>query len=191
MIYDMLLTRQWRGCLAISLALAFGAPAPEAAEAPVEGPPQLSALVAEALANNPEIAAARSELDAVRERISTVGALDDPMLEFGVVNAPLDPLDLQRDDMTMKMLGIEQRLPFPGKRDLRRAVAAADAASVNLAVQETINRIERDVRIEYEELAFNAEAHRIVVRTRGAMEQLGRDRAVSVRSGKCGAERRA
>ena len=90
MIYDMLLTRQWRGCLAISLALAFGAPAPEAAEAPVEGPPQLSALVAEALAHNPEIAAARAE----REPPAAGRAgwrIEDPMLELGIVNAPLDP----------------------------------------------------------------------------------------------------
>jgi outer membrane protein TolC len=167
-----MLTRPWSGWLAIGLALTFGASAPEAAEAPVEGPQQLAALVAEALANNPEIAAARSEFDAVQERASTAGALDDPMLEFGVINAPLDPVDLQREDMTMKMLGFEQRLPFPGKRDLRRAVAAADAASTGLAVQEVINRIERDVRVAYEELVFNAEAQKIVGRTRGALEQL-------------------
>jgi cobalt-zinc-cadmium efflux system outer membrane protein len=170
-IYETSLTRQWCGHLAVGLVLAFGASAAQVAEAPVEGPQQLAALIGEALANNPEIAAARSELDAGRERISTAGALDDPMLEFGVINAPLDPLDLQRDDMTMKMLGLEQRLPFPGKRELRRAVAAADAVSVSLAVQETINRIERDVRVAYEELAFNAEARKIAVRTRVALEQ--------------------
>jgi len=163
---------RWGGCLAIAFALALGTSRPEAAEAPVAGPPQLAALVAEAIANNPEVAAARSELDAVRERISTAGALDDPMLEFGVINAPLDPLDLQRDDMTMKMFGLGQRLPFPGKRELRRAVAAADAVSMGLALQETVNRIERDVHVAYEELAFNAEARKIVVQSRGALEQL-------------------
>jgi outer membrane protein TolC len=171
-IQDKRLTDRWGGCLALGFALAFGTPTIKAAEALVESPPQLAALVAEALANNPEVAAARSELEAVRERISTAGALDDPMLEFGVINAPLEPLDLQRDDMTMKMLGLGQRLPFPGKRNLRRAVAAADAVSIGLVLQETINGIERDVRVAYEELAFNAEAQKIVVRAREALEHL-------------------
>ena len=165
-------TGRWGGCLAFGFALAFGSPTPEAAEAPATSPPQLMSLVAEAIANNPDVAMARSEFDAARERISTAGALDDPMLELGVVNAPLDPLSLRRDEMTMKMLGLGQRLPFPGKRGLRRAVASADAESVGLGLQETINRIGRDVRVAYEELAFNAEAQRIVVRTRGALEQL-------------------
>jgi outer membrane protein TolC len=152
--------------------LAAGPSMSGAAEVPETGPPQLPALVAEALANNAEIAAARSELDAARERVSSAGALDDPMLELGVINAPLDPLSLRRDEMTMKMLGLGQRLPFPGKRGLRRAVAAADAESIGLALRETSNRIERDVRVAYEELAFNAESQRIVIRARGALEQL-------------------
>ena len=156
----------------LGIAQVPGAPVAGAAEAPVTDPPQLAALVAEALANNPEIAAARNELDAARQRVPAAGALDDPMVEFGVVNAPLESLSLRREDMTMKMLGLGQRLPYPGKRGLRRAVAAADAESIDLAVQEIANRLERDVRVAYEDLAFNEEAQRIIVRTRSALEQL-------------------
>ena len=94
------------------------------------------------------------------------------MFEFGVINAPLDPLSLSREDMTMKMLGLSQKLPFPGKRDLRRAVATADADSLDLAVQEVTNKLVRDLRVAYEELAFNEESQRIVARTRTALEQL-------------------
>jgi len=157
---------------AFSLALAFGAPIAGADDPLAAGPSPLAALVAEALANNPEIIAARSELDAAQQRIPAAGALDDPMFEFGIVNAPLDSLNPRREDMAMKMLGFGQRLPFPGKRGLRRAVAEADAGSIELAVQEISNRIERDVRVAYEELAFNDEAQRIVGRTRGALAQL-------------------
>ena len=156
----------------LGLVLALGAPAAGAAEAPRTDPSQPAALVAEALANNPEISAAQSELEAARQRVPAAGALDDPMLEFGVINAPLESLSLQRDDMTMKMLGLGQRLPFPGKRGLRRAVAEADAESVGLAVREIANRVERDVRVAYEELAFNEEAQRIVIESRVALEQL-------------------
>jgi outer membrane protein, heavy metal efflux system len=163
---------RWCGSLIWGLALAFGISAANGAEDLIGSEPQLAALIDEALANNPEIAMARSELDAARQRIPAAGALDDPMLELGVINAPLGSLSLRREDMTMKMLGLGQRLPFPGKRGLRRAVASADAEGVGLVLQETINRIGRDVRIAYEELAFNEEAQRIVVSTRVALEQL-------------------
>lgn len=160
------------GGLIAGLALALGIAVANGAEDPTRNESQLAALVAEALANNPEIAAARDELDAARQRVPAAGALDDPMMEFGVVNAPLESLSLRREDMTMKMLGLGQRLPFPGKRGLRRAVATADAESIELAAREIANRIARDVRVAYEELAFNEEAQRIVVTTRVALEQL-------------------
>jgi outer membrane protein TolC len=152
--------------------LAWNAPTIAAAERPPPIDPQLADLLNEAAANNPELAAARSERDAALQRIAPAGALEDPMLELGVINAPLDPLSLSREDMTMKMLGLSQKLPFPGKRDLRRAVATADADSLELAVQEASNKLVRDVRVAYEELAFNAESQRIVARTRTALEQL-------------------
>ena len=156
----------------LGIVLVPGALVARAAEPPASPPPQLAALVAEALANNPEIAAARGELEAARQRVPAAGALDDPMVELGVINAPLESLNLRREDMTMKMLGLGQRLPFPGKRGLRRAVAEADAESIGLAVREIANRVERDVRVAYEDLAFNEEAQRIVAESRTALEQL-------------------
>lgn len=156
----------------LGLVLAFNAPTAATAEPPASGPQPLVALVAEARANNPEIAAARSELEVAEQRVPAASALDDPMVEFGVVNAPLESLSLRREDMTMKMLGLGQRLPYPGKRGLRRAVAEADADSIGQAVREIANRIERDVRVAYEDLAFNEEAQRIVASTSAALEQL-------------------
>ena len=164
------LTRQVAACV-LGLTLTWAAPVIGAADGPPTIP-QLSDLLSEAVANNPELAAARSERDAAHQRIAPAGALDDPMLEVGVVNVPVDSWSLNREDMTMKMLGLFQKVPFPGKRDLRRAVATADADSLDLAVQENTNRLVRDVRVAYEELAFNAEAQRILARTRTALEQL-------------------
>jgi cobalt-zinc-cadmium efflux system outer membrane protein len=159
------------GC-ALGLALTWAAPMIAAADQTALADPQLAVLLSEAVANNPDLSAARSERDAALQRIAPAGALEDPMLELGVINAPLDPLSLNREDMTMKMLGLSQKLPFPGKRDLRRAVATADADSLELAVLEANNKLVRDVRVAYEELAFNAESQRIVARTRTALEQL-------------------
>lgn len=132
----------------------------------------VDALVAEALQRNPEFAAATAEAEAARNRVSPAGALDDPMLEAGVINVPLDPVSLSREDMTMKMLGLGQKLPFPGKRGLRRAVAAADAEGIRLGANETANRIVRDVRVAYAELAAVQESQRLIDRTRAALVQL-------------------
>src|SRR5262245_59309939 len=60
-------------------------------------------LVAEALQNNAEAKAARAELAAAERRIAPAGALDDPMLEAGVVNLPTSSWCFRAEDMTMKM----------------------------------------------------------------------------------------
>jgi outer membrane protein TolC len=131
----------------------------------------IDALLAEALLHNPEIAAARAESEAARARVAPSTALDDPMLEAGIVNAPL-PYSLRREDMTMKMLGLTQKLPYPGKRALRHDAAVADAASVAHAVDEAINRVQRDVRVNYEELRLATTSRQLVARTLEALSQL-------------------
>ena len=128
-------------------------------------------LVAEALAHNPEIRAARQEQAAAEQRATSARALEDPMLELGVVNAPL-PFSLRRDDMTMKMLGLTQKLPYPGKRALRGSVAAADFASIGHAADETANRVRRDLRLAYEDLRLAYSSERIAGRSRELLRQL-------------------
>jgi len=132
---------------------------------------QLQELLAEAVGNNPEIRAARNEREAALHRVSPAGALDDPMLEAGVINAPLASQTFRREDMTMKMLGLSQKFPYPGKRDLRQDVAAKDAESVAYAYQETVNRVLRDVKTAYFELALVVESTRLVEKNKQVLEQ--------------------
>jgi outer membrane protein TolC len=134
-------------------------------------PADIGALIAEALAANPQIRAARHAQDAAERHAASAGSLEDPTLELGVVNEPL-PLSLRRDDMTMKMLGLAQKLPYPGKRALRESVAAADAASVGLAVEETANRVVRDLRVAYEDLRLATAAERIATQSRELLREL-------------------
>jgi len=148
---------------AIATGVAFGQHA--SASTPV------AALLAEALAHNPEIRAARHEQDAAEQRAAMAGALDDPMLEAGIVNAPV-PFSLRRDDMTMKMLGLTQRLPYPGKRSLRQAVATADSESIAQAAAETAGRVRRDVSTAYSDLQLAQAAAQVTDRTRDLLRQL-------------------
>jgi cobalt-zinc-cadmium efflux system outer membrane protein len=72
----------------------------------------------------------------------------------------------------MKMLGVSQRLPYPGKRGLREAVAAKDAESVALGYRETVNRVVRDVRVAYYDLALAERSIEIVERNKQLVAQL-------------------
>lgn len=153
------------------LLLFVAAPAAVLAAPAEDGDPQLRALLLEATRNNPEIRAAGNEREAAEQRVSPAGAFDDPMLEVGVVNAPLASRPFRREDMTMKMLGLSQKFPYPGKRGLRRDVAAKDAESVSHAYQETVNRVLRDVRTAFFDLAFVDESARLVERNKQVLVQ--------------------
>ena len=132
----------------------------------------LTTLVPEALANNPEIQTASRERDAAQQRIGPAGALDDPMLEAGVLNLPINSLRFDREDMTMKMIGLSQRLPYPGKRGLRGDVATKDAETVGFGFQETVNRVVRDVKAAYFDLGLTLEVTRLVEKNRLIVGQL-------------------
>ncbi|HKX52631.1 MAG TPA: TolC family protein [Nitrosospira sp.] len=132
----------------------------------------LSTLIAEALENNPEIQAALREREAAQQRISPAEALDDPVLEAGVINAPLASSTFNREDMTMKMIGLSQRFPFPGKRGLRKDVAARDAEAIEYGYQETVNRVVRDIKVTYLDLSLTLEMTRLVEKNKLILEEL-------------------
>ena len=133
--------------------------------------PALSSLVAEALQNNPELRAAAKETEAASQRVRPAGALEDPMLEAGLLNVPIQPFSLNREDMTMKMLGLSQKLPYPGKRALREQVAAKDAETLGYGLRETSNRVVRDVKLAYFDLALTGETTRQLQNNRLILEQ--------------------
>lgn len=134
----------------------------------------LKRLLDEAVRGNAEIKAAAHEAEAARQRVSPAGALDDPMLEFGLLNVPTQSLRLNREDMTMKMLGLSQRIPGAGKRALREEVAAKDAQAVAQAYRETVHRVARDVRLSYYDLALAQDSARLLRENIRVLEQFVR-----------------
>lgn len=163
--------RTWAAALGLASLLAATCPVAVAADEGRAGP-KVEDLIAEALQNSPEIAAARRERDAAEQRVKPAGALEDPMLEAGVLNVPTGSWSVRREDMTMKMLGLSQKLPFPGKRALREAVATRDAEIAAYGYQETVNRVVRDVRVAYADLALAIESNRLVSQNKSVLEQL-------------------
>lgn len=130
----------------------------------------LPGLIRETLENNPEIRAAQQERTAAQQRIVPAEALDDPILEAGVINAPLASSPFNREDMTMKMIGLSQRLPFPGKRGLRKEVASKDAQAIEYGYQETINRVVHDLKTAYFDLGLTLEMIQLVEKNRQTLE---------------------
>lgn len=131
----------------------------------------LPSLIAEALENNPEIQAAYQEREAAQQRVSPAEALDDPMLEAGVINAPLASSPFNREDMTMKMIGLSQRLPFPGKRGLRKDVAAKDAEAIEQGYHETVNRVVHDLKTAYWDLGLTVEIIKLTEKNKQILER--------------------
>ncbi|HEX6734331.1 MAG TPA: TolC family protein [Azonexus sp.] len=112
--------------------LLLAALATQAAE-PLPGG-SVESLLTAAREGSPDLRMARLEAEAARERIGPAGALPDPMLRIELENitrngsqsATLDPSRVGDTKYTLL-----QPLPFWGKRDLKREVAAAEAAQAD------------------------------------------------------------
>lgn len=131
----------------------------------------LDSLVATAQAYSPLIRAARARVQAARQRAIAAAVPPDPMLMAGVQNQPLgrDPTAMAGggpDPMTMRMIGLSQSIPYPGKLALRRRVAEREAEAGDAAVETARRLVARDVKQAWYELAFIDQARLIVDRNR-------------------------
>ncbi len=118
-------------------------------QSPANLPPDLQALIGEALKANPELKQMGSIHSASKETIKSSGALEDPEVSFGMSNVPVDTWRLNQDPMTQKMVELSQKFPFPGKRRLRSEVAGEQAKSDGLAYQDKANEIRAKVVMSY------------------------------------------
>ncbi|MFN2565145.1 MAG: TolC family protein, partial [Gemmatimonadaceae bacterium] len=128
----------------------------------------VDSLVARAVAVNPAIHAAAARAEAARRRVQPAGLLPDPMLMLGIQNLPLggEPGMSGPDPMTMRMVGVGQTLPYPGKLAARKRVAARELEAAEAAVAVATQQVVQDVRSAYYELAFVDRALDVVERSR-------------------------
>src|SRR5260221_1488528 len=90
----------------------------------------LEQVFADVAAANPSLAARQHEAAAARARARRAGAWDAPMLELAAVNVPAGG-GFDQDPMTMRMLGVEQRVDVFGARGLARHAARGDARAAD------------------------------------------------------------
>jgi cobalt-zinc-cadmium efflux system outer membrane protein len=133
--------------LALAAALA-GAQTPAAPPAN-EPAPTVESLVVQALERAPSIAALEARLAAAREMVGPAGALPDPMVDVALQDIGFPKWTVGTEQMSMIGPGIQQDLPYPGKRDARRDAAGAEAAVRAADLEELRRELASKVRVLY------------------------------------------
>ena len=147
-------------------------PPATAQNSPAGLPPDLQALVAEALKANSEVRQMRSLHLAAKEAVSPAGALDDPEASFYIKDLPTDTWSFSQDDMTQKMFELSQKIPFPDKRRLRSEVADTQAQADGLTYQDKVNEIRAKVIAYYWSLSLTYVGFDITQRNKQFWEQV-------------------
>lgn len=146
----------------------------------------LDVLVTRALAVNPALAAASARIDAARHRVAPAGARPDPMLMAGVQNFPLSAPGFS-DAMTMKMVGVSQTVPYPGKLALRTRAAEDEVVAARAELDEARLDVTRQVKSAFYEIAFLEHALDVVARNQAVLTQVVRIAEARYSSGGSGA----
>jgi cobalt-zinc-cadmium efflux system outer membrane protein len=134
---------------------------------PFAGASQLdrAALVAEVLARNPGLEAARRALEAARQRPAQAAAIEGPMIAYGFAPGSIGASHVPFG----QEIELSQPLPYPGKRRLRAAaagadadVAAADLQALTIELERRAAELHADDYVVYRAEAINAE-HRALL----------------------------
>lgn len=133
----------------------------------------LNALIRKALEINPEIKASEARWRMLTHKVQQAGALDDPMLMFGINNGlAKEPFDLNRETATSKVIGISQMLPYFGKRALKREIAEHDAEAVRWQVEERRLELATMVRETWYRLYFIDQSLDVLDRSIATLNEL-------------------
>jgi len=158
--------------LVLCLAGALSLPAPSLAQGSGSLPPDLAALIDEALKANAEVRQMRASARASKETIRSAGALDDPDAAFEIANLPTDTWSFHTDPMTQKMFELSQKFPFPGKRRLRSEAAAEQFHSDDYSYQDKVNEVRAKVLEAYWALSMAYRNYELTQKNKQAWEEV-------------------
>ncbi len=131
----------------------FAGPDPVLADDPPHAA-ALDKLVDEAVGNNPGLKMLEEKIKAYGERVPQTEALDNPRLGFAVLNLPVDTFRFDQEPMTQKQISLWQKLPFPGKLELKGDIARKELEVVREEYDERKNTVIMQVEVAYRELLF-------------------------------------
>ncbi len=107
---------------------------------------ELSDLVRQALAANPDLQAGAARWRVYDNRIAAADSLDDPRLSLALANYPVDTLSDSETPMTGKVVRLTQNFPFPGKLAAKGEIARQQAVWYRQAYRETRLELIRQVK---------------------------------------------
>jgi outer membrane protein TolC len=150
-----------------------------------EGGLTLDQAVGLALARNPEVLAAQTQLEAARGRTLQFKSRPEPQAAASVEGLPLPGLKKEGDQVEIH-LGIEQAFEYPGKRALRAEIgregediAAAELDRVRLLLTARVKRA-------YWRSVFAAGAAEALERSSGRLDAVLEDLQAKYRTGAAG-----
>jgi cobalt-zinc-cadmium efflux system outer membrane protein len=109
----------------------------------------LKSLMNEALANNPEIKAARAKWEASTKRPSQVSTLPNPTIGASYNNVSFDKFTLGKDNFAQLGISASQEFPFPGKLSLKGKIAEEEANAERQSLGATIRKVLADLKEAY------------------------------------------
>jgi outer membrane protein TolC len=144
------------------------------ANAQTSGRTSLADVVAEALAKNPEIAAAHRRYDAAEQRPAQQRSLPDPMLSAGysASGRPWPGAGLGTEPTANIGFMVSQELPYPGKLDLRASIAARDADAELQEIDAARLSVTARVKQAHYRLAYTYAVGDVLTRNRDLLDTL-------------------
>lgn len=136
---------------------------------------RLTDLVAEALANNPEIQAAQKRYEAARQRPSQASSLPDPMFSPGWTSSGKNPFpggQLGVNPTSAIGFMVTQEVPYPGKRSLRGQIASKDAQAEFQTYQAAQLNVVSRLKQAYYRLSYDYSAAGVLQRNRALLDRL-------------------
>ena len=121
---------------------------------------RLNDLIALALASNPNLKAASTNVLGSEAMESADTSLNDPKLEFGM------------DSMLAKMVSISQEFPITGKLSLKGDIAKLDTKLSSTTFTDTKNSLIMDVKLTYFQIEFLDRSIEIAQKNKELLKQL-------------------
>ncbi len=141
--------------------------------------PTVEDYVQLALSRNLAIVAAQERVLRTRERIAQVTSLDDPMLSI----APFGDMAETAAGSVAVMTSLSQRLPYPGKLDVRGRIVEQDVAIAEQDLERIRLGVIADTRRAYWNLYYSVRAIEVTERNRDLLNRVREVVSAKLRTG--------
>ncbi len=159
--------------LLAALLLVAGKPA---AQSPKSSADELGASLQSVLTfletRNPELRAMSLESDAAKQRLQGAGALPDPILQMELRDIPISEPTLSPANAGNTRYSLRQMFPLGDKRELRRGIAAAEAAAADARRSATVTELRMRAKVAYSQYWYAGQAQAVTEQLRALMADL-------------------